>query len=95
MIRIAAHYVGEVQGVGFRYKTSRIAERFAVAGYVMNLPDGRVKLVVEADRKDADAFLTAVLESLGGNIAHVEQDVGPSTGEFGSPSAKGRFTIRY
>tara|TARA_R110002111_G_scaffold22225_7_gene51010 strand:- start:1886 stop:2173 length:288 start_codon:yes stop_codon:yes gene_type:complete len=95
MTRITVYYTGRVQGVGFRYTTSRIAERFAVAGYVMNLPDGRVELVVEASRKEADAFLAGVLESLGGYIAHVEQEIGPSTGEFGDANARGSFTIRH
>jgi len=95
MIRITVRYVGEVQGVGFRYTTNRIAERFAVAGYVMNLPDGRVELVVEADRKECDAFLASVNESLGGYITDIKKDIGKASGEFASPSAKDGFTIRY
>ncbi len=95
MIRITVRYIGEVQGVGFRYVTNRLAERFAVAGYVMNLPDGRVELVVEAERKEAEAFLNRVLESLGGYIIHIEKDICAASGEFGSPSANDGFTIRY
>jgi acylphosphatase len=38
---------GSVQGVGFRYYTRSVAHRFGVYGYVMNQPDGTVKVVCE------------------------------------------------
>jgi acylphosphatase len=34
---------GNVQGVGFRYFTLRVAERLQLSGYARNLPDGRVE----------------------------------------------------
>lgn len=94
MTRITVYYSGRVQGVGFRYTTSRVAGRFAVAGYVMNLHDGRVELVVEADRKEALGFLAAVQEELGGYITDVEQEIGTASGEFGEPSDRGAFSVR-
>lgn len=36
---------GEVQGVGFRYFVSRKARALSLAGWVRNLPDGRVEVV--------------------------------------------------
>ena len=50
MIRNTVHYTGHVQGVGFRYTTTTIAGKHNVAGYVQNLPDGRVRLVAEGKR---------------------------------------------
>ena len=38
---------GEVQGVFFRDSTRQIAERLNLAGWVTNLPDGRVEAVFE------------------------------------------------
>jgi acylphosphatase len=35
---------GMVQGVGFRFFAQRVADRLGVAGYVKNLPDGRVEV---------------------------------------------------
>lgn len=53
-------YQGRVQGVGFRYTTQGLARRFAVAGYVKNLPDGRVELVAEGDAVEVERFLEAL-----------------------------------
>ena len=40
---------GRVQNVGFRYFTQNAAAREGVAGWVQNLPDGRVEAFVEGD----------------------------------------------
>jgi len=41
-IRATVH--GQVQGVGFRYTTRRMAQESGVAGWVRNLPDGSVEV---------------------------------------------------
>ena len=51
------YYDGRVQGVGFRYTVRSLAARFDVTGFVRNLPDGRVHLVVEGDAGEIDGFL--------------------------------------
>jgi len=53
-MRVARRFVisGRVQNVGFRYFTQNAAAREGVAGWVQNLPDGRVEVFVEGD-KDA------------------------------------------
>lgn len=63
--RRSVHYRGNVQRVGFRYTTQRVAAGFRVDGYVKNLPDGRVEVVVEGEADEVDRFLTAVLARLG------------------------------
>ena len=57
MIRIDVEYTGRVQNVGFRYTTTNIAARFAVAGYVQNLSHGGVRLVAEGEKADVEEFL--------------------------------------
>lgn len=51
---------GLVQGVGFRYFTQRIAERYRIKGYVMNMPDGSVFIHAEGDENDLKNFLNEV-----------------------------------
>ena len=48
---------GIVQGVGFRYSTLSVARRLGVSGYVMNLSDGSVKVVVEGDSEAVDKLI--------------------------------------
>jgi acylphosphatase len=50
-MRVARRFVisGRVQNVGFRYFTQNAAAREGVAGWVQNLPDGRVEAFVEGD----------------------------------------------
>lgn len=51
---------GRVQGIGFRYFVQRIAEEEGVCGYVRNLPDSSVEIVVETNGKTFEHFLERV-----------------------------------
>jgi acylphosphatase len=62
------HYRGTVQGVGFRMTTRRIASQFAVGGYVRNLADGRVEVVVAGEPHEIERFLAAVAERMAGYV---------------------------
>jgi acylphosphatase len=62
------HYSGRVQGVGFRYTTRQLAHGFPVAGFVRNLTDGRVELVVEGPAADVEALLGRLNETMAGYI---------------------------
>jgi acylphosphatase len=73
---------GRVQGVGFRYTTRHIASRFNVTGYVKNLPDGRVQLVVEGTSDEIERFVAAIAAELDRYIADTTEDVSAATGEF-------------
>ena len=68
MICKRVYYSGQVQGVGFRYTALQIAENYAVAGYVRNLPSGSVELVAEGDAGPVEAFLQAVANRMAGYI---------------------------
>jgi acylphosphatase len=65
-------YSGRVQGVGFRYTAQRLAAGLPVAGYVKNLPDGRVELVAEGEPEAVEVFLTRVAEEMAGYVASAD-----------------------
>lgn len=75
---------GHVQGVGFRYTTRQIAADFQVAGFVENLPDGRVRLVCEGPSGEVDRFVTAINGQMGGFIRSVQSSREAASGEFNS-----------
>ena len=50
-------FSGVVQGVGFRFSARNLAMRYKLKGWVMNLSDGRVKLLAQGQREDLDSFL--------------------------------------
>jgi len=53
---------GRVQGVGYRYFTERVARDHGVMGWSMNMPDGSVKLEVEAEKPAFDRFVAELKE---------------------------------
>lgn len=75
-------FQGNVQGVGFRYTTSRLAAAFDVTGYVKNLPDGRVEVVAEGDRDEIDRFIKSIRKEFSRCIRNVGQQSAAPQGEF-------------
>ena len=71
--RLQIFYSGHVQGVGFRYTTLQVAKEFEVAGFVANLPDGRVHLEAEGKENDVASFVAAVEERMHGLIRRTER----------------------
>jgi len=54
---------GRVQGVGFRPFIYRMAVRNTLLGYVINLGDAGVEIIVEGSKKDIERFLVDVEEN--------------------------------
>jgi acylphosphatase len=82
MIRQTLFFSGRVQGVGFRFTANEIAKRFLVAGTVENCDDGRVKMVVEANREEIDRFVDAITISMSGKIKQLQKFESEPTNEF-------------
>lgn len=76
------YFSGHVQGVGFRYTARQIASRFDVRGFVKNLGDGRVLLVVEGAPDTLDQFVDAVAGEMDRHVRHRQASVLRATGEF-------------
>ena len=87
--RREVHFSGRVQGVGFRYTVRGIAPRHDVRGFVQNLHDGRVLLVVEGARRSLETFIDAVQAEMERYIVDTQTTVLPATGEFT------RFEVRH
>lgn len=61
---------GRVQGVGFRFSAQRFAEKSGVKGYIRNLVNGNVEIVVQGDVKALQDLL--VWAHRGPSTAEVE-----------------------
>lgn len=53
---LRCHVTGRVQGVGFRYATAEKAISLGVTGYVRNLPDRRVEVLVCGEERAVTAL---------------------------------------
>lgn len=82
VLRRHVYYSGMVQGVGFRYTAVDLARGRGVAGWVRNLADGRVEIVVEGQETAVLGFLAAVGDRMGGYIRKAEERDEPPTGDF-------------
>ena len=87
--RQSVTFAGLVQGVGFRYTTQSVARRYAVTGFVQNLPDGRVLLVAEGAPGAVGDFVSAVEQEMGTYIRQKQVETSAATGEFE------RFSVRH
>jgi acylphosphatase len=83
------HFDGLVQGVGFRYAANTLAKRYAITGYVQNVPGGLVELYAEGPQEDVDEFIDAVREEMGEYITNVDVQEAPISGEYT------RFMVKY
>jgi acylphosphatase len=77
------HYSGRVQGVGFRYTAGHVAAGFRVAGYVRNVPDGRVELLAEGPAEEVEAFLSALRRQMADYIEDAQVADEPAQGRQG------------
>ncbi len=64
LLRRRYRYVGQVQGVGFRWTSQRIAGQLAITGWVRNEDDGSVTLVLQGTQAQLGAFATKLAENL-------------------------------
>jgi acylphosphatase len=80
--RKMCHFTGHVQGVGFRYTVRNVALRHDVGGYVRNLNDGRVELVMEGADTEMEELLNEICDRMTDYIKKVDTNVLPATGEF-------------
>ncbi len=75
-----------MQGVGFRWFTREAAAVENLAGWVRNLPDGRVEALVQGDRAAVDRFGRQLARGPGGarveDVETFDEVPGESAGSF-------------
>lgn len=81
-VRWTILYSGNVQGVCFRATVDTIADGFDVTGYVKNLPDGRVQVVVEGIEEQLERFHDAIQDAMAANIKNAQCSASPATGKY-------------
>ena len=89
VVRNRVVFTGRVQGVGFRHATKMQARSYDVCGYVRNLEDGTVELVIEGECEEVASFIVSVQERMAGVIKETETVIDVASGEFAE------FTVQY
>ncbi|MHB8769614.1 MAG: acylphosphatase [Syntrophales bacterium] len=81
--RYHVYISGRVQGVFFRANTWKQARSLRLAGWVRNLPDGRVETVFEGEEQCAEAMLNWCRQGTPpARVTNVEVVEEPATGEM-------------
>ena len=57
-VRRHIYFSGQVQGVGFRYRSAGLARSFGLSGWVRNLADGRVEMEAQGELSAIRRLLT-------------------------------------
>lgn len=88
--RVHLYISGFVQGVFFRACTRDEARRAGVTGWVKNISDGRVEVVIEGETQDVEKIISwCHIGPPGARVKNVEIIYGQYIGEFTN------FEIRY
>lgn len=82
MQRVRIIFKGHVQGVGFRYGAKQAADQRLVSGYVKNLENGNVEMVVEGEMSVIDNLIEEIEQSNHGHISEKTIEKSPFTGQF-------------
>ncbi len=94
-MRTTAIYSGNVQGVGFRFTTLRIAANYKVTGTVKNLSDGKVEVIAEGLKAEVEMFLDELNDRMSGHIRNTKQHSSPGTGQYSSFNIDGCVKSQY
>ena len=62
--RLHVRFVGQVQGVGFRWTAAMVARRLSLTGWVRNEMDGSVTAEIQGEPDHVGAFFSQMLEEM-------------------------------
>ena len=83
MVRKHIFFSGNVQGVGFRYRSFYIAQSLGLTGWVENLWDGRVEMEVQGTREEIREMVERLSQQSFVEIEGIESKEIPLEDEFG------------
>ena len=85
MERLTAYVSGMVQKSGYRSKVITIAKAFGIKGSILNLSDGRVKVIAEGEDADLKRFANALnIKNAIINVTDIEKEFSSVLGDYES-----------
>ena len=87
-LREHIRFTGYVQGVGFRYRLSHLAQRYGVTGWVKNEYDGSVSAELQGLPEEIDQIIQQLQQDRYIEIREIEKTKLPLEDEHG-------FHVRY
>jgi len=77
---VAKHifFSGRVQGVGFRFTAHRVANTLGLTGFVRNLYDSRVEMLVQGSPSDIESCLESIRDTFSGYIEETQIEQVPT-----------------
>ena len=75
-------FSGQVQGIGFRFTAHRIAGRHQLAGFVRNLPDGNVEMLVQGKPEDINRCIYEIKTSFAGCVRQTQIEDAPPNPKY-------------
>ncbi len=91
LIRRRYRFVGQVQGVGFRWNAKRIADGMGMTGWVRNEDDGSVTCVLQGTQDQLATFAGELRESLSNWARYTIDDMQDEQVQ----AAEKDFRVRY
>jgi acylphosphatase len=84
MSQIAKHiiFTGQVQGVGFRFTAFNMANRHQLTGFVRNLPDGTVEMLIQGSSQAIDDCIRDIKGYFSGYIREIKIKEIPSNPQY-------------
>ncbi len=89
LVRYRYRLYGRVQGVGFRYKASHVADMYRLTGYVKNEYDDSVTVELQGKEEEIDMFFQMMSQDRYIVIDRMEKEKLPLDENEGS------FRIKY
>ena len=81
---VCAHilYSGTVQGVGFRFTVQRYALNLDLTGWVKNISDGSVEIIINGPKANIEELCQSVEENFAANIRNKNIQYAEPSKEF-------------